>query len=283
MDPDAQHLAGIDARGVGEVVAHDQCADGRAVARGDSGQRLTVGDAVEHRLAAMRRLAGRCRRRSHAKALSGVDPVRIGDTVQRHQPLDRRAVSGCDLAQRLAGLHDHHSIAGGRRQRAEPARRDGHHHGAGEDEPRGPDRARGSRTVRRTDRHRASGAWCACVGGEPSAHDGRLMLGGGPDRSRYLRVGMEYFGTVVWAALVFGGCRQGPPWARKQRTSVLYWLPVREWPPSGQHANRAIPITHARGSRDPRCPARRTAHGSIAGSRCERRNEPEVLTWLPHP
>ena len=39
------------------------------------------------------------------------------------------------------------------------------------------------------------------VGGEPSALDGRPMLGGDPDRSRYLRVGKGYFGTVVWAPL----------------------------------------------------------------------------------
>src|SRR5919106_1070828 len=31
---------------------------------------------------------------------------------------------------------------------------------------------------------------------EPSAHDGRPMLGALPDRSRYERVGMGYFGTV---------------------------------------------------------------------------------------
>ena len=48
------------------------------------------------------------------------------------------------------------------------------------------------------------------VAGEPSALDGRPMLGGGPDRSRYLRVGMGYFGTVVWAALSSGDAVAGP-------------------------------------------------------------------------
>ena len=43
---------------------------------------------------------------------------------------------------------------------------------------------------------------CVRIEGELSAHDGRPMLGGDPDRSRYLGVGMGYFGTVVWAALM---------------------------------------------------------------------------------
>ena len=51
---DAQQLAGIDARRVPQVVPDDERADGGAVPRGDSGQRLAIGDAVQHQRRAVR-------------------------------------------------------------------------------------------------------------------------------------------------------------------------------------------------------------------------------------